>query len=61
MSPPMFVVDRVACTRVVQDHARHTGNLFGIPPTGRDVAYQYSTSCGSATAAPSSTGASVTT
>ena len=22
-------------------HARHTGNLFGIPPTGREVAYQY--------------------
>jgi predicted ester cyclase len=22
-------------------HGRHTGNLFGIPPTGRDVAYPY--------------------
>ena len=22
-------------------HGRHTGNLMGIPPTGREVAYQY--------------------
>jgi predicted ester cyclase len=22
-------------------HGRHTGDLMGIPPTGRDVAYQY--------------------
>jgi predicted ester cyclase len=22
-------------------HARHTGDLMGIPPTGREVAYQY--------------------
>ncbi|MEO6579316.1 MAG: ester cyclase [Candidatus Limnocylindria bacterium] len=22
-------------------HGHHTGNLMGIPPTGRDVAYQY--------------------
>jgi predicted ester cyclase len=22
-------------------HGRHTGDLFGIPPTGREVAYEY--------------------
>jgi predicted ester cyclase len=25
----------------VTHHGRHTGDLMGIPPTGRDVAYQY--------------------
>ena len=30
----------VVATRVTH-HGRHTGELMGIPPTGREVAYQY--------------------
>lgn len=31
--------DVVACR--LTHHARHTGDLMGIPPTGKEVAYQY--------------------
>jgi predicted ester cyclase len=32
--------DDLVATRVTH-HGRHTGDLMGIPPTGREVAYQY--------------------